>query len=836
MTRSALGQVALCALLGASTALGLLGVIAGADLLGPVAMAAIGAGGVGALTWRVRSSATTAGVQLLVGVAAFLVAVASGTPGVLRDALTDGWSRLLTSVIPAPGDPVVLFVPFALVWVVTALGVALCARTGSPLLPVTPAAAAVVLTEVAGPSDGASPVVGPALVVVLGATLASMRAAAAVAPPGAPAPSSAAVRRRVRQAAPLVAAMAVTGIAVASVLVPSDVEPWRLRQAADEPLSEPDVLHPLAALAAHHRDRPDDAEDDRDAVVLRIELDRPAPSTTDSTGQEVLHIPMAAYDRYDGVTWQSSEPYRPIGETIPDELVVPPQRSTVTVEQTIEVVDLDGPWLPSLAGPRAVATDLQVRNDALAGTLAASTTPTPGSRYVVTSAVPVLDPATDPDTPPGPVPGPVDFTQLAERGSELEPDLGRVRQVAQQLFASPASYPDQLAALRDLFLNRRPDVARILSLPPDALERGPDLAFAWPEAASTTSPSSVVGVSEAVLNETPTGHGIGRINTFLYLPQADDQPALNAGLGTPEQFATAAALIARAQGIPARVVVGYTVPYDGGTALDVRRRDADAWIEVWSPDGGWHPLDPTPAPLTVAELEATTTTATTEVPPTSATTAPSLPPAAVTAEAPEAGRDATGLGRLVAAILAVVVALVVLAGGLAAAARWRRAGRARGTPAARLAGAWDEALHALRVAGVPVGTCESGAEVVAASAALGLPTEDLDALARIVLRGAHAPGEPTASDAGMAWHHVRRLHQAIRRSSSTRTRLRLRLDPRRPSHRVGPVPAPAPRRTAVAPTEDPRAAAGVERTQVPSLVAAPGGPTAASHADAARHG
>lgn len=66
--------------------------------------------------------------------------------------------------------------------------------------------------------------------------------------------------------------------------------------------------------------------------------------------------------------------------------------------------------------------------------------------------------------------------------------------------------------------------------------------------------------------------------------------------GHCEFFATAAVLLWRTLGLPARIVVGYR----GGAfnhlidALEVREDNAHAWLEVYLPKIGWHPFDPTP--------------------------------------------------------------------------------------------------------------------------------------------------------------------------------------------------------------------------------------------------
>jgi hypothetical protein len=65
--------------------------------------------------------------------------------------------------------------------------------------------------------------------------------------------------------------------------------------------------------------------------------------------------------------------------------------------------------------------------------------------------------------------------------------------------------------------------------------------------------------------------------------------------GHCELFASAMALLARAQGIPARVVTGYRggdLNRVGGYTV-VGERNAHAWVEAWV-DGRWRTFDPTP--------------------------------------------------------------------------------------------------------------------------------------------------------------------------------------------------------------------------------------------------
>jgi transglutaminase-like putative cysteine protease len=65
--------------------------------------------------------------------------------------------------------------------------------------------------------------------------------------------------------------------------------------------------------------------------------------------------------------------------------------------------------------------------------------------------------------------------------------------------------------------------------------------------------------------------------------------------GWCEQIASSLVVLARANGIPARLVTGY-VPGDHDPVtgqFTVRMRDAHAWAEVWFPEVGWVPFDPT---------------------------------------------------------------------------------------------------------------------------------------------------------------------------------------------------------------------------------------------------
>ncbi|MFO0591424.1 MAG: transglutaminaseTgpA domain-containing protein [Polyangiaceae bacterium] len=70
-------------------------------------------------------------------------------------------------------------------------------------------------------------------------------------------------------------------------------------------------------------------------------------------------------------------------------------------------------------------------------------------------------------------------------------------------------------------------------------------------------------------------------------------------LGHCEYFASAMAMLARASGIPARVVAGYRVAEhnDIGDYDVIRERNAHAWVEAYVDDEGWQTIDATPEDL-----------------------------------------------------------------------------------------------------------------------------------------------------------------------------------------------------------------------------------------------
>jgi hypothetical protein len=262
------------------------------------------------------------------------------------------------------------------------------------------------------------------------------------------------------------------------------------------------------------------------------------------------------------------------------------------------------------------------------------------------------------------------------------------------------------------------------------------------------------------------GEGCASINSMLA-----------ARKGTSAQFATAFVLTARLLGIPARVAVGYSpgAPADGVTT--VTDGDAYAWAEVNLTGIGWLDVDPTPKPTAKGHVPARekqpALTQIRKSPPKAARVGSGgpiavPPPAGGPGTAAKVAAGIGGLAVLVAAWLALVWAY-----GTARRSRRRRAP----DPAARLLGAWHEALAPLGQAGVPISG--QSAPAVAAHAAVTVPaaTRQVRALALLAERALY--DRVGVADADAAWQLSDQARQSALAAAGWPKRLRRLLLPSR---------------------------------------------------------
>ncbi|MET0736535.1 MAG: transglutaminase-like domain-containing protein [Microbacterium sp.] len=299
-----------------------------------------------------------------------------------------------------------------------------------------------------------------------------------------------------------------------------------------------------------------------------------------------------------------------------------------------------------------------------------------------------------------------------------------------------------------------------------------------------TTPVWVQGLGgEYDFQPSASGHSLGRIDTLFERllereadPRAEASGNYVAAVGDDEQFAVAAALIARELGFPSRVVVGARLSADEpGLATceegACRAQDLAAWAEVLSADGDWIAVDATPQYAQSPSLEVTEQRDpenVTEVRPDSVEEI--LPPDPVQQDstpgdpgADDAGVDLAWLWsslRITGLVLLVLLlAFGPFLGVIAAKAARRRARRTAATPAARIAGGWEEYADAAIDAGRTSPRAATRAE---AARAFGTPSgPELAVEADRAVFAGPASGL-TAADAEAYWETVEQERALLR--------------------------------------------------------------------------
>jgi hypothetical protein len=252
-------------------------------------------------------------------------------------------------------------------------------------------------------------------------------------------------------------------------------------------------------------------------------------------------------------------------------------------------------------------------------------------------------------------------------------------------------------------------------------------------------------------------------------------------VGDGEQYAVAAALMARRIGFPARVVVGY-VPQgdvaDDGSVV-VMGDDLQAWIEVQTASGAWVSIDPNPEPRPIPEREPDQPTIVSR--PQSALPPPAeRTPVDDVANDPDVppddrdGGDEAWLQVLFGALTItgfVILGLAVLTSPflaiIVAKLRRRRLRRNAPTTAERIEGGWQEFADVAADFGYAIKPTATRAEQAATVGGLAPLV-----LASVVDRAAFAPDGPEHGDDLRVWNAVDELQERLGAPRSKRERLR----------------------------------------------------------------
>lgn len=679
-------------------------------------------------------------------------------------AARDGWAWLLTVGLPAEPSRELLLTPVLVLWAVAFAGAVLTVRTDAVLAPLLPAILGYMAALLVVSAEGRSLLLLTGLIALTALSVAVVRAsrlategqisAVALRPaspvaeggsaagdeagPGAAgtdSPAGRTGRRRLRQPAgrlalglPFAGLIALVGT-LAAVLLPVADGTGRFdpRDHRHPPVNVASSLNPLVQIKADH------GASSRTLFTVRLS----------AVGGKVAtdRIRTVTLADFDGASWRNDGAFVRSGRTFPAGVGAAPVSGTPAagIETRLEVtVDAaGGPFLPSLGEPVSITNvNFDHAFEPAGGVLATTTSAQAGEHYRLTARVPAPSAQQLRDAVPvsGPVAAPYRQLPLG-----LPPEL---QAVARTVMGPKSSPFEQLTALTDYL--RDPTAF------PIDLDARP-------------------------------GHSYGALKRFLTGSKADHH-------GYVEQFAAAFALLARVEGFPTRIAVGYLLdarssPRPG--EFTVTSKYAFAWPEVALDGLGWVAFDPTD----IVRIGSRQPPAGDDTPsggegPATAqaqTVPPIVRPELDRQGEPGAGGGGSGGNLWVFALMVILAGLAAATLGILAEKRRRRWRRHRaGPPAARVSGAWREVLDRLAERGVGPSRALTGGEVVERTRTVrgDGAGQRVDALVSVVSTALFAAAEPGEPEARHAWELAQAAARELHRTDTLPRRVAAAVDPR----------------------------------------------------------
>lgn len=384
---------------------------------------------------------------------------------------------------------------------------------------------------------------------------------------------------------------------------------------------------------------------------------------------------------------------------------VPDGSGRAELIQVFQIQGLGGRDLPSTGVPLAVDGAGRVTEGGPGGTLVSGTAFSKGSTYAVRSVI--ADPS----------------------AAELEAAATETTEA--RFVELPASVPRRLVALAN----------SVVAGAATPYEKALDI-----EAYLTSSRFHYRLPVRTASGLLPAAPGFAGLVAFLFKTRT----------GYCQQFATAFAVLARIEGLPTRIAVGFLpgTPV-GHDEWEVTGSDTHAWPEILFRGYGWIDFEPTPGvtapggPVTTGassttQLGVTTTTVSTVGP------AHNLHPSASGGVTGKAHRPGSGSGPGVLLILSLLIGLALCGWVLAVPAYMRlRLRRSVREPRAGVLAAWSQACRTLDLAGVRRRRAETYLELARRVASIGLLSKeaelalyDLAELATIASYAAVPPAQP----------------------------------------------------------------------------------------------
>ncbi|MGP4027384.1 transglutaminase-like domain-containing protein [Actinomadura sp. 3N407] len=688
-----------------------------APVMAVLAVTAIGVVAVTSVAHRLLRGLGPAAVPAGVPVAgAWLVALAAWTPGPVGDpvpaavdAALHSGARILTTAPQVPVTVDMLAFPVLVVWLAGAIGTVLH-RDGGVLLALLPGALLLCGAATLNPQAAGHGYWSAALLAVAVTVL------LAAAPPPPPDTARAGITVRIPGPGPASTASrprSRTGAAVVAVACAV------ILPGTGAAVAAPGVLEGWPVRAADPRRAADTPEVPRDvrnplAYLSAWAAEPQVPLMTVSGPRTGLR--WVALAEFTGPVWLPDSTYRPAGPGLPPPEVVPPRTVRTTVR--LSVGNLPGDWVPVPGIPTRV-DGIPVGHDETSGTLLSSDGPVAGRTYSATGIVPDWN-------------GRQDYRARASTATGYD-----------RYLRLPPGAPPRLH-----------EIARTAAGDGTARRRASRLAE-YLRDSYTFEPGA------------PGGHGYAELAELLV------PPGRKGGGATSEQFASAFAVLARAAGLPSRVVVGFG---PGGGDRVIRTGDAVAWGEVHFEGLGWVPFDPNPQNRSKASPRPRGGDRADREGSHRDDDADDLAGggAGDTGTPPS---DGNRMGRLLVVPPLLVLAFFLAGVPLLRLVRSRRAGR--GDAADRILAAWRELLAAMRLAGRPAAVSATVADV-SARLARELPEADPALLRRLdrLVNAAGFGGPVTPDDAVFAAGQVRSLVAGVRRSRALPHRLVWWWDPR----------------------------------------------------------
>ncbi len=648
-----------------------------------------------------------------------------------------GWSQLLTIALPVGSYQALLAPAYALAFGATLASVTLALRSRMPELAVVPAlgvfAAAIVLGSAAVATPAPLVVAVIALSILWLAWMRRRRRDARLAALGGEAAGG--TRRSMRSLAAarttgiaaLTLSLAVVAGAGAAAGLPPSTSRTVARSVTTPPFDPRDYPSPLSGFRSYL----EPAESSRPLFTVR-------------GAGDLTRVRVAVLDTYDGVVYSVGA--RPSGSgafaRVPDALRAPepPAGSAPRSRRTLDIrIDgLEGPWLPmfgdleriDFSGRHADALHEGFYYNAATATMADLVPLGDGESYRVTAAV----------------------TQ-----SKTIAQLARARPGGARLPSLDALPGRLVGALSDFESDTGTPGARLSA----ALRRLAGSGY----------------VSHGLHGEpvSLSGHGADRIDALLTgRPMVGDQ----------EQYAVAAALLARRAGFPARVVLGFAVPRTArGGAATITGADVTAWVQVQTARDGWVDVDPNPRVRPIPEKapekpkQISRPQSVLQPPKDDADRDQGPPPQSHAAQQRD-DRVPAWLSILVGVL--TVLGWVALGLALAAspflaviAAKWRRRRLRRSwrvRPRGRISGAWCEFADRALDHGYSPPPAATRSEI---AEAVGGPRST--ALAALADRSAFSLADPSQDDAERIWRVVDELCRDLDAGASRWRRLRARV-------------------------------------------------------------